>query len=130
MNDVKMFKFVHREDFEYTRETFPWRRHTRDLSQSDSFNRRTMSLGRNHMMYGTVCDSRHFSDHQYNAKCNDDEKWGNANKVIPKLKYCCKLLLYLLTIVAIVLSDSPFKFPVVCFRTFTLLFFKLTVSES
>uniref|UniRef100_A0A3N7ECF1 Hydroxymethylglutaryl-CoA lyase n=1 Tax=Populus trichocarpa TaxID=3694 RepID=A0A3N7ECF1_POPTR len=39
------------EDYEYTRETFPCKRHTRDLSQG---NRRTMSLGSNHVVSGRV----------------------------------------------------------------------------
>ncbi|KAF2291822.1 hypothetical protein GH714_035741 [Hevea brasiliensis] len=71
----------------HTRGTFSWRRHTRDLSQGDSFNRRTMSLGRNHMMCGTVWDSRYFPDHQYNSKSKDKEMQDLTNKFwkgIPK----------------------------------------------
>ncbi|KDP43190.1 hypothetical protein JCGZ_22742 [Jatropha curcas] len=59
---------------EYTRETFPWKRHTRDLCQGDSFNRRTMSLGRNHVARGTGQDSRCLPNRQYNSKSKSNDK--------------------------------------------------------
>ncbi|KAF2291947.1 hypothetical protein GH714_042289 [Hevea brasiliensis] len=76
------------EDYEeYTRETFPWKRHTRDLSHGNSFGQRTMSLGRNHALCGTVWDSRCFPDRQYNSKSNDNDTRDLTNKFwkgIPK----------------------------------------------
>ncbi|KAM1206263.1 hypothetical protein ACFX2G_007060 [Malus domestica] len=74
------------EDYdEYAREGFPWKRHTRDrdLSHGDSFNQRTLSLGRNHRVFGNVCDSWYLSD-QYNAKCNDKDITNKFLKGIPK----------------------------------------------
>ncbi|KAJ9146598.1 hypothetical protein P3X46_028840 [Hevea brasiliensis] len=76
------------EDYEeYTRETFPWKRHTRDLSHGNSYGQRTMSLGRNHAVCGTVWDSRCFPDRQYNSKSNDNDTRDLTNKFwkgIPK----------------------------------------------
>lgn len=67
------------EDYEeYTREAFPWKRHTRDISRGDSFNQRTLSLGRNHRVFGNICDSWYLSD-QYESKCNDKDI---TNKVL------------------------------------------------
>lgn len=60
---------------EYTREAFPWRRHTRDMSHGDSFSRRTVSLGRNHKMFGSACDI-------YSSNCNDKDIRDITNKVI------------------------------------------------
>lgn len=62
------------EDYdEYTREAFPWRRHARDMSQGDSFSRRTVSLGRNHKMFGSACDI-------YSSNCNDKDIRDITNK--------------------------------------------------
>ncbi|KAG8660252.1 hydroxymethylglutaryl-CoA lyase, mitochondrial [Manihot esculenta] len=69
------------EDYEEaTGEAFPWKRHTRGLSQVDSFGRRTMSLGRNHMVCGTVWDSSYFPDCQYNFKSNKKDMQDLTNK--------------------------------------------------
>uniref|UniRef100_A0A2N9FXH6 hydroxymethylglutaryl-CoA lyase n=1 Tax=Fagus sylvatica TaxID=28930 RepID=A0A2N9FXH6_FAGSY len=41
------------EDYDnYSREVFPWRGHTRDMSQGDSLNKRSLSLGRNTLVFG------------------------------------------------------------------------------
>ncbi|KAK9901393.1 hypothetical protein M0R45_002159 [Rubus argutus] len=74
------------EDYEeYTREGFPWRIHTRDyLSQGDSFNTRTLSLGRNNKVFRKSCDSWHLPDHQYNSKCNDKNITHKFLKGIPR----------------------------------------------
>ncbi|XP_042956780.1 hydroxymethylglutaryl-CoA lyase, mitochondrial isoform X1 [Carya illinoinensis] len=59
------------EDYqEYSKEAFPWKRHTRDMSQGDFLSRRSLSLGRNTMVFGKVCDTRYVPDHQYNSNCN------------------------------------------------------------
>ncbi|KAJ8751327.1 hypothetical protein K2173_016512 [Erythroxylum novogranatense] len=40
------------EDYEeYKGETFPWKRHTREPSQGDSFNRRSTTIGRNYKLF-------------------------------------------------------------------------------
>ncbi|XP_048446314.1 hydroxymethylglutaryl-CoA lyase, mitochondrial [Pyrus x bretschneideri] len=74
------------EDYdEYTREAFPWKRHTRaqGLSHGDSFNQRTLSVRRNHRVFGNICDSWYFSD-QYNPKCNNTDMANKFLKGIPK----------------------------------------------
>ncbi|KAJ6409276.1 hypothetical protein OIU84_008885 [Salix udensis] len=71
------------EDYEYTRESFPWKRHTRDPCQG---NRRTTSLGSKNMVSGSSCDSRYFPDHQYSSKSNDKEIQGIANKFLKDVK--------------------------------------------
>ncbi|KAJ4722094.1 hydroxymethylglutaryl-CoA lyase, mitochondrial [Melia azedarach] len=66
----------HDEDYdEYAREAFPWKRHTRDMSQGDSFSRRTVSLGRNHKMFGNGCD-------MYSSNCNDKDIRDITNKFL------------------------------------------------
>lgn len=62
---------------EYTREAFPWRRHTRDMSQRDCLSQRTSSLDRNHMVYGSVCNSLYFPDHQYSSQRNNTRNITN-----------------------------------------------------
>ncbi|KAF7815577.1 Hydroxymethylglutaryl-CoA lyase, mitochondrial [Senna tora] len=61
------------EDYdEYTAETYPWKRHTRDKSRGDTFSPRTMNAGRNSMKLGKFDDSFSLSDCQYNPNCNKD----------------------------------------------------------
>ncbi|KAL5580316.1 hypothetical protein UlMin_012758 [Ulmus minor] len=62
------------------RDTFPWVRHTRDFSQGDMLNRRTLSLGRNHMILENGCDSWYSTEDQYNLKHSDEDKPGITNK--------------------------------------------------
>ncbi|KAF5942638.1 hypothetical protein HYC85_020280 [Camellia sinensis] len=65
------------EDFEeYARESFTWRRR----KSCDISNRRTSSLGRNHVVYGTLCDSRYFPDHPYSSYCSDNGLRDITNK--------------------------------------------------
>ncbi|CAL5428201.1 unnamed protein product [Camellia sinensis] len=65
------------EDFEeYARESFAWRRR----KSCDISNRRTSSLGRNHVVYGTLCDSRYFPDHPYSSYCSDNGMRDITNK--------------------------------------------------
>ncbi|MED6109795.1 hypothetical protein PIB30_036910 [Stylosanthes scabra] len=42
---------------EYTAETYPWKRHTRDIAQCRSFNQKNMTKGRNSMKFGMIDDS-------------------------------------------------------------------------
>ncbi|KAA8544637.1 hypothetical protein F0562_022649 [Nyssa sinensis] len=72
---------------EYSREAFTWRRKTRDMLPGDVSGRRTSSLGRNHVIYGPVCDSRYMPDNQYSSCCNDKGMRDITNKFfkgIPK----------------------------------------------
>ncbi|OAY61290.1 hydroxymethylglutaryl-CoA lyase, mitochondrial isoform X2 [Manihot esculenta] len=81
------------EDYEeYTGETFSWKRHTRDLSHGDSFNRSTMSLGRKSMVCGTVCDSWYFPDHQYKSKSNDKGLHNLRNKFLKGIPKFVKIV--------------------------------------
>ncbi|KDO71785.1 hypothetical protein CISIN_1g012949mg [Citrus sinensis] len=74
------------EDYdEYTREAFPWRRHTRDMSHGDSFSRRTVSLGRNHKMFGSACDI-------YNSNCNDKDIRDITNKFLKGIPRFVKIV--------------------------------------
>ncbi|KAJ6905435.1 hydroxymethylglutaryl-CoA lyase [Populus alba x Populus x berolinensis] len=77
------------EDYEYTRETFPWKRHTRDLCQG---NRRTMSSGNKNMVSGSSCDSRYFPDHQYSSKSNDKDIRGITNKFLKGIPKFVKIV--------------------------------------
>ncbi|XP_059430833.1 hydroxymethylglutaryl-CoA lyase, mitochondrial [Corylus avellana] len=71
------------EDYEeYSREAFPWRRHTRDMCQGDSLKRRSLSLGRSTLVFGNGCDSRYIPDHQYNSKCNEQDIREVTNKFL------------------------------------------------
>lgn len=71
------------EDYEeYSTETFPWRRCTRDTCHSDSLKRRSLSLGRSAVVFGSGCDSRYVPDHQYNSKCNDQDILKTTNKFL------------------------------------------------
>lgn len=70
---------------EYTREAFPWRRHTRDMSHGDSFSRRTVSLGRNHKMFGSACDI-------YSSNCNDKDIRDITNKFLKGIPRSVKIV--------------------------------------
>ncbi|XP_020222413.1 hydroxymethylglutaryl-CoA lyase, mitochondrial [Cajanus cajan] len=72
---------------EYTTETFPWRRQTRDLSRVDSFSQKTMTMGWNSMKCGMIDNSLYASDYQYSPKCNNKNIQDMAYKFmkgIPK----------------------------------------------
>ncbi|XP_057483933.1 hydroxymethylglutaryl-CoA lyase, mitochondrial-like [Actinidia eriantha] len=72
------------EDFEeYTGEGFIWRRQM----SCDMSNGKTSGLGRNHGVYGVLCDSLYFNDHPYSSYCNDKGTRDITNKFfkgIPK----------------------------------------------
>ncbi|XP_054818624.1 hydroxymethylglutaryl-CoA lyase, mitochondrial [Prosopis cineraria] len=57
------------DDEDYTVETFPWKRHTRDMSRGGSYCQRATSSGRNSVKFGKT-DDFCFSDCQYSPKCN------------------------------------------------------------
>ncbi|KAL2322349.1 hypothetical protein Fmac_026728 [Flemingia macrophylla] len=66
---------------EYTAETFPWRRQTRDVSRVDSFSQKTMTMGRNSMKCGMAENSFYASDYQYSPKSNNKNIQDMAYKV-------------------------------------------------
>ncbi|KAK7333905.1 hypothetical protein VNO80_30686 [Phaseolus coccineus] len=75
------------DDEEYTAETFPWRRQTRDLSRCDSFSQKTTAMGRNSMKFGAIDNSFYASDYQYSPKSNNKSVQDMAYKFmkgIPK----------------------------------------------
>ncbi|GMY15995.1 hydroxymethylglutaryl-CoA lyase, mitochondrial isoform X2 [Fagus crenata] len=76
----------------YSREVFPWRGHTRDMSQGDSLNKRSLSLGRNTLVFGKVCDSWYFPDHQYNSKSNHQEIRPMTNKFLKGIPNFVKIV--------------------------------------
>ncbi|KAI9114240.1 hypothetical protein K1719_014890 [Acacia pycnantha] len=67
------------DDNDFTTETFPWKRHTRDMSRGGSFCQRAMSSGRNSIKFGKNDESFCFSESPYSPKCN--------NKDIPEMTY-------------------------------------------
>ncbi|BAT80879.1 hypothetical protein LR48_Vigan07g036700 [Vigna angularis] len=68
------------DDEEYTAETFPWKRQTRDLSQDNSFTQKTVTKGRKSMKFGMTDDS--FSDSQSSPKCHTKDLQGLAYKFL------------------------------------------------
>ncbi|KAF5471088.1 hypothetical protein F2P56_011559 [Juglans regia] len=54
------------EDYEeYLREAFPWRQHSRHVSQGSSLNRRSLRLGQNAVVFENVSDPWYFPDRQH-----------------------------------------------------------------
>ncbi|XP_050283265.1 hydroxymethylglutaryl-CoA lyase, mitochondrial isoform X2 [Quercus robur] len=81
------------EDYEnYSREAFPWKRHTRDVSQGDSLNKRSLSLGRNTLVFRNVCDSWHIPDHQYNSNGNHQDIRQMTNKFLKGIPNFVKIV--------------------------------------
>ncbi|MBA0605002.1 hypothetical protein Godav_017618 [Gossypium davidsonii] len=71
------------EDYEeYKGEAFPWRRHVRDASDGEAFNRRAKSLSKNRMKFGHVCKSRNLPDQHYSSKCTERGTRGITNKFL------------------------------------------------
>ncbi|XP_023924401.1 hydroxymethylglutaryl-CoA lyase, mitochondrial [Quercus suber] len=81
------------EDYEnYSREAFPWKRHTRDVSQGDSLNKRSLSLGRNTLVFRNVCDSWYVPDHQYNSNGNHQDIRQMTNKFLKGIPNFVKIV--------------------------------------
>ncbi|WRX31850.1 Pyruvate carboxyltransferase - like 4 [Theobroma cacao] len=81
------------EDYEeYTGEAFPWRRHVRDVSEGEAFNRRASSLSKNRMKCRHVCDSRYLPDLQYRSKCNGRGVRGKTNKFLKDIPKFVKIV--------------------------------------
>ncbi|KAK6936927.1 Pyruvate carboxyltransferase [Dillenia turbinata] len=68
------------DEQDYAREAYPWRKHSRDIFQSNSFTRRTLSLGRNTVV-GSVCKSWYMADNQNGFQCNDSIR-DSTNKFL------------------------------------------------
>ncbi|KAF9598998.1 hypothetical protein IFM89_033343 [Coptis chinensis] len=56
---------------EYSKGTFVWKRHSRELSRGGSLNHRTTSLDRSHVVARNVCNSWHLPDRQDVWKLNN-----------------------------------------------------------
>jgi len=82
---INILSLCSEDDEEYTAETFPWKRQTRDLSPDDSFSQKTLIKGRKSMKFGMIDDS--FSDCQTSPKCHTKDLQGLAYKVIQWLHY-------------------------------------------
>ncbi|KAL4611458.1 hypothetical protein ACB092_08G124800 [Castanea dentata] len=81
------------EDYEnHSREAFPWKRHTRDVSQGDSLNKRSLSLGRNTLVFRNVCDSWYVPDHQYNSNGNHQDIRQMTNKFLKGIPNFVKIV--------------------------------------
>ncbi|OMO81756.1 Pyruvate carboxyltransferase [Corchorus olitorius] len=82
------------ESEEYGGEAFPWRRHARDVSEGEAFNRRSSSLSKNRIKYsvGHICDSRYLPDHQHSCKCNDRGFRSITNKFLKGLPKFVKIV--------------------------------------
>ncbi|GLU18920.1 hypothetical protein SLE2022_351960 [Rubroshorea leprosula] len=80
------------EDYEEYDEAFPWRRHSRNVSEGGSFNRRSSNSGRNHNNFGNICDSRYLPDHQYNSNADDKDIWDITNKFLKGMPKFVKIV--------------------------------------
>ncbi|XP_058107424.1 hydroxymethylglutaryl-CoA lyase, mitochondrial-like [Magnolia sinica] len=66
---------------EYTRETFAWRRQTRDMFRGDPLSPRTTCLGRSQRVFDNVCDSLYVQECHYST-CNDKDIRNLTNKFL------------------------------------------------
>ncbi|CAL1403593.1 unnamed protein product [Linum trigynum] len=80
------------DESEYTRDTFPWRRHTRGLANGESFMRRTRSTGVSHVANGSIRHSRNFSDYQIDAQSRNKDVRGRANKFLKDIPAFVKIV--------------------------------------
>ncbi|CAJ1971244.1 unnamed protein product [Sphenostylis stenocarpa] len=78
------------DDEEYTTETFPWKRQTRDLSLDDSFSHKTVTKGRKSMKFGMIDDS--FTDCQTSPKCHTKDLQGLAYKFLSGIPKFVKIV--------------------------------------
>ncbi|KAI5433390.1 hydroxymethylglutaryl-CoA lyase, mitochondrial [Lathyrus oleraceus] len=58
------------DDEEYTAETFPWKRQTRNFSQDESLNQKASTKARKSMKFGMIDDS--FSEYHYSPKFKNE----------------------------------------------------------
>lgn len=70
------------EDNEEYGEGYPWKKHTRNVSECNSFKRRSSKSSRNHMISVNVCESRYLPDLQHNSNGNAKELRGITNKFL------------------------------------------------
>ncbi|XP_047155151.1 hydroxymethylglutaryl-CoA lyase, mitochondrial-like isoform X1 [Vigna umbellata] len=80
------------DDEEYTAETFPWRRQTRDLSRGDSFSQKTMTMGKNSLKFGAIDNSFYPSDYQYSPKSNTKNVQDMAYKFMKGIPNFVKIV--------------------------------------
>ncbi|KAG7572574.1 Pyruvate carboxyltransferase [Arabidopsis suecica] len=76
------------EDKSFGKESFPWRRHTRKLSDGEQHLFRNISIaGRTSTVSGTLRESKSFKEHKYSTCSNENGKMHSSNKIskgIPK----------------------------------------------
>ncbi|AES69931.1 putative hydroxymethylglutaryl-CoA lyase [Medicago truncatula] len=77
---------------DYTAETYPWKRQTRDMSRGDSFSPRTMTTGRNTLKSGIVDNSFYTSDYQYSQKRNNKDMQDMAYKFMKGMPEFVKIV--------------------------------------
>lgn len=68
------------DDEEYTAETFPWKRQTRNFSRDESLNQKASAKARKSMKFGMIDDS--FSEYHYSPKFKNEGIPNSTYKVI------------------------------------------------
>lgn len=77
---------------ECAREAYPWRRHTQEKFEDDSFSRSNLSIRRNHAIFGNSFCSNHSADQQYNSMCNGRDIRDITNKFFKGLPKFVKIV--------------------------------------
>lgn len=70
------------DDKSFGKESFPWRRHTRKLSDGEQHLFRNTSIsGRTSTVSGTLRESKSFKEHKFSTCSNENGKMHSSNKV-------------------------------------------------
>ncbi|XP_020884403.1 hydroxymethylglutaryl-CoA lyase, mitochondrial isoform X2 [Arabidopsis lyrata subsp. lyrata] len=76
------------DDKSFGKESFPWRKHTRKLSEGEQHLFRNTSIsGRTSTVSGTLRESKSFKEHKFSTCSNENGKMHSSNKIskgIPK----------------------------------------------
>ncbi|KAL1323891.1 hypothetical protein AAHE18_13G049100 [Arachis hypogaea] len=75
---------------EYTAETYPWKRHTRDIAQCRTFSQKTMTKGRNSMKFGMIDDS--LSDFHSSPRGNSKDIPHSTHKFLSSIPSYVKIV--------------------------------------
>ncbi|KAK3443651.1 hypothetical protein EUGRSUZ_B03752 [Eucalyptus grandis] len=76
---------------EFTEDSFPWTRHTRNGSKNDSY-ARSSNGGRKDLVAGSTCASWYFPDHQYRSKCDEKSMRTTSNKFLTGIPKFVKIV--------------------------------------
>ncbi|KAI6685427.1 hypothetical protein NL676_031340 [Syzygium grande] len=76
---------------EYTEDSFPWKRYTRNGSKNDSYTR-SSNGGRKDSVAGSICTSWCFPDHQYRSKCEEKDTRTTSNKFLTGIPKFVKIV--------------------------------------